>query len=832
MSEQGIYSALIKLFQEERVVFWYDDAGKLKEEFHLIELSDVEKIEVNNNEFFLKYRIILEDKQKFLLYFTNGEPPMQQNWLLDLQLAHRVFNSDQESLFLQEAGLDYSWKYLVKDHAAFFESKERRSQLKELVNEKDGQQGITYKMLSVVFSVDYVNLEAFIQTYAGAFINNNHRYEKALARYNLNDFFWREIQRKFNYQSDKPSIYDFLLDVFSRNFTPTAKNQSAKESRILISLWKDTVSHQEAFQAISNKIVKDLQIEQILQDIGYESLLNEDVFRVIDLKIIHDLIQALLHESVDLEKVERIIKKRQNKYWFEEFKSFYKCVKYAANMIDAIRNTSAFKYDNIEEGCAEYAKTHFWIDIYYRKFVYHYRQTNQNSVLSQLYDKVHKVYSNDWLLASNDDWQNTINNLSEWPNTSSRSQRSFFSKYVEPHIKKGQRLFVVISDALRYENGWELCNELQSEKRYEAEIDHLFTSLPSYTQLGMAALLPHNKLEIVSKDCSVNVDDLTSMGIAGRSKILQKNAGVRATAIQADDFLNLNAITEGRAFAKEFDLIYVYHNHIDDTGDSKTSETSVFNAVEDEIDFLKKLLRHISNVNGNKIIITADHGYIYQHESIEESDFSEAEVQGEVWKTNRRFVLGTNLQANKSAQHFTAKQMGLEGNVEMLIPKSINRMRVRGAGSRFVHGGASLQEIVVPVLSISKKRRDTTSQVDVEIIKSTDKITTNILHVQFIQTALVTDKLLPRIIRAQIFAPNDEPISDTFNFKFDIREGTERNRAIPHNFQLSAAASGKYRGQRVQLRLEEPVEGSNKWKTYAEHNYTLNISFMNDFSDI
>ncbi len=74
-------------------------------------------------------------------------------------------------------------------------------------------------------------------------------------------------------------------------------------------------------------------------------------------------------------------------------------------------------------------------------------------------------------------------------------------------------------------------------------------------------------------------------------------------------------------------------------------------------------------------------------------------------------------------------------------------------------------------------------------------------------------------------------LSDIFSFNFDLEEGAERERAINHRFQLSAAASGKYKGQRVSLVIEEPVPNSSKWKTYAEHNYTLNISFMNDFDD-
>lgn len=830
MSEQSIYNALHTLFEDNRVVFWYDDHAKLKEQFEDLQFEDIEKVEVQNNQFHLKYRILKEEKQKFLLYFPLGEPAFKDNWLLDLQLGHRIFNSDQESMFLQDVGLGYHFKELVRQHIVFFENKERRAKLRELIAEDDKDRDIQYKMMAVMFGVEYATLEAFIQVYANAFNDGNDRIEKAIERYNLQGVFWKDVSRKFNYHNDAPSIYDFLLDVFSRNFKPTAGNRSAKESRILLALWKDAISYQEAYQSISDKVAADLNVKDLLDNENFESLLDEDVFKAIDLKIIHDLIHNLTHENIDLQKLQSVVKQRQNKYWYTDFKHFYQSILHAAEMIHKVRGIPTLEFGSIEEGAVNYAQDLFLVDFHYRKFIFHHRMTSQNSGLSMLYDKVNKVYSNDWLLNGNDLWQRTIDATQEWPTQSRHAQRNFFKTHVSPYVNKGQRLFVVISDALRYENAWELNKELQAEQRYEAELDYMMTSLPSYTQLGMAALLPNEQLTIM-KDCSVMVDGVSSVGAAGRTKVLEQKSGVRATVILAEEFMNLNATTEGREFAKAHDLIYIYHNQIDKTGDDKTSESKVFDAVESELEFLKKLLRQIANVNGNNILITSDHGYIYQNEVIDESDFAESGATGEIWKENRRFVLGQNLEGGKAVRKFSGESLGLNSDIDVLIPKSINRLRIKGAGSRFVHGGASLQEIIVPVIDVSKKRKDTTRQVEVDIIKSTDKITTNILAVTFIQSELCSDKVLPRQIRAMIKAGDGSQLSDIFSFNFDMEEGTERERAIRHRFQLSAAASGKYKGQQVSLVIEEPVPNSSKWKTYTAHSFLLNISFMNDFDD-
>ena len=231
------------------------------------------------------------------------------------------------------------------------------------------------------------------------------------------------------------------------------------------------------------------------------------------------------------------------------------------------------------------------------------------------------------------------------------------------------------------------------------------------------------------------------------------------------------------------------------------------------------------------MIITSDHGFIYQHGILDESDFTKSTYKGDIWKESRRYVIGNNLRYDNTVKAFKAKDLNIQTDADVLIPKSINRFRIKGAGTRFVHGGSTLQETVIPLIKISKKRQDTTSLVNIDIIKSTDRITTNILAVSFLQTDLVTEKVLSRILKIALYAENGERISDIFKYNFDIVNGSEREREVKHKFQLMSKASEKYKNQRVKLILEEPIVGTNKWKEYKAFYYTLNISFTNDFDE-
>ena len=208
-------------------------------------------------------------------------------------------------------------------------------------------------------------------------------------------------------------------------------------------------------------------------------------------------------------------------------------------------------------------------------------------------------------------------------------------------------------------------------------------------------------------------DDQPTNGTAFRSKILESVGG---TAIQAEDFKALSA-DERRELYKANRVLYVYHNRIDATGDKPGTERQVFEAVEDTLRDIVDLVKKLASANATNIFITADHGFLFQDEALADSFFLSTQPQGDDIKVvNRRYVLGHGLKVDIAFTTFTSAQLGLDSDLEVQIPKSIHRLRLAGGGSRFVHGGATLQEIVVPVLAVNKKRKSDTRLVNVEVL--------------------------------------------------------------------------------------------------------------------
>jgi hypothetical protein len=176
-----VKEALLKRFESHRIIFWYDEKKELTEQYEELAIDEVDKIHVQGNEFEVKYRIIKQDpNNKFLLYFTGEKPVNEENWLLDLELAHHVFHTDQEAMFMQEIGIGYHLKELVSEHLDFFKSKERRIKIKELLGVGDQHEDIRGKMLAVLFNTDFVNLSSFIQAHSAEFIDGNDKFDKNL----------------------------------------------------------------------------------------------------------------------------------------------------------------------------------------------------------------------------------------------------------------------------------------------------------------------------------------------------------------------------------------------------------------------------------------------------------------------------------------------------------------------------------------------------------------------------------------------------------------------------------------------------------------------------
>ena len=827
---------LARLFERHRLVFWSDRQRELRGDFEALALDGVEKLELSNNEFGLKHRLLREQpEQKFLLYREGPQPDDPHNWLLDLQLAHGEFSADQVSIWLSELGLGREFEEVTRACTPFFRSAQRRRGLKSMLEADDGPAQAREKMVAVCAGsaprIDSV-VEALLEELAA----DGDAKARLISRCGLEEFLWERMERHYGYRSGEPGVRDFAIGLFKFCYAEAVGGEAGsggegfrREAEVFFKRWKDSRQHADSFMKLSEMCAEVLGVEQDLAARDFRDLLEVDYFRLIDQKIIGDLARTVEERTANAGEVSSWIRSRRQGPWHEEYCHLYAAIRHAARFMQALTEAE-LEMISLAEGVERYCGAWYRIDQLYRKFVFHARAAGQASLLDGLHEEIENRYSNQFLLPLGDRFSEFVDATDWWGASDICAQSEFFTHWVAPFLQKGNRICVIISDALRYESAEELARRIRSEDRYAAELEPALSMLPSYTQLGMAALLPHKALEIAANDSgAVLVDGRSSQGTANRKAILQQAVGERATALLADKVMVMTG-PDCRAWVQRHDLIYVYHNRIDATGDKRDSEALVFKAVEDTFDELILLMKKLAGANVNNLLVTADHGFLYQHRPIDESDFSAGEPIGrEVLVRNRRFVLGRGLSPSLSLHTFKSARLGLRGDVEIQLPRSINRLRRRGAGSRFVHGGATLQEVVVPVIRVNKKRRSDVRQVDVEVLgDSGGRITSGQLAVRMYQAQPVTDKARPRVLRAGIFDATGQRISDSHEFAFDIRSDNPRERELAVRFVLSRGAD-EANGQDVFLRLEEKVAGTSHYKEYKSLRYIMQRSFTTDF---
>ena len=217
-----IQESLSRLFENHKVIIWYDETEDFRDEWEALELSGVNKVEVNNSEFAVKHMIHIEKpNEKFLLYIPYTRPDNKDNWLLDLELSNYLFHTDREAMILQELDLPISLRTWVKPHLDFFKSKDRISRFNLVKEESDDEHKLSLRLLQVVLDAESIALGDLVTEYAELFVlDKSDDIEKELNRFGLQEIFWNEVELKYEYKSNGVSIYNLLLEMFQKVSLP------------------------------------------------------------------------------------------------------------------------------------------------------------------------------------------------------------------------------------------------------------------------------------------------------------------------------------------------------------------------------------------------------------------------------------------------------------------------------------------------------------------------------------------------------------------------------------------------------------------------------------
>ena len=502
---------------------------------------------------------------------------------------------------------------------------------------------------------------------------------------------------------------------------------------------------------------------------------------------------------MDNTSIMSVIEKRRTSAWYDDYDYFYDGI-YEVALMNQFYDShlNSFHHVVAKEMWDAYTSDYYVMDSLYREFHIDFSTCLQNlhpsldDSFKDLADYVEKEYKNWYLdkLASN--WNTVIEqDLSSTGKITGLLQQTDFYQDVVRNVDG--KVFVIISDAMRYDVAYALAKQLEIETTADVEISAQQGIYPTITKYGMAALLPHKDLSVVENNGSTKVlVDGHSSEMADRDGIL-KSYSENSVAFKYKDLISMKR-DERRAAVKGKDIIYIYHDTID--ASSHNDETTVFNACYRANHEIKNLVNMIcSELNGLNVIITSDHGFLYTYQELNESDKMErSSFKKDIVEQGRRYVITKGL-ANPD---FLMPVKGIYNDANLLGFAPRENIRIKGyGGTKFVHGGTSLQEMCVPIIKykylrtgykayrINKDKYDT-KPVSIALLSSNRKISNMIFNLSFYQKEAVKDSYVPCTYNVYITDANGNEVSDIQKIIADKTSTVPKDREFKCTFNLKS----------------------------------------------
>lgn len=339
-------------------------------------------------------------------------------------------------------------------------------------------------------------------------------------------------------------------------------------------------------------------------------------------------------------------------------------------------------------------------------------------------------------------------------------QQDFYKTKIKPLSTKTA---VIISDALRYEVAVQLMQEL-SEKKHTAQIEAALAMLPTETKYCKDALLPHGDLRLQGDTMFVDANIVNT--VEDRAAQL---ARYRSDSL-AVKYSEVRKYSDANREKLQKQLVYIYHDEIDVNSHKKPERLGA--VCEEVVDELKKFIATLhASYNFTNVIVTSDHGFLYNDKEFVEKDKHKV-VEDSIELKTRYYLTKSATPSEDVAFGITklpleqVSGMTYQDGVFVAVPNGSNRFYAPGGGYSFAHGGATLQELIIPVVTSYLQRDDTKEKVEVMLKETSLTMASSQLRFTLVQLQAVSVSRKERTVVCTLFSGNTEvstPLRVTLN---------------------------------------------------------------------
>src|SRR5690606_36406280 len=285
-----------------------------------------------------------------------------------------------------------------------------------------------------------------------------------------------------------------------------------------------------------------------------------------------------------------------------------------------------------------------------------------------------------------------------WATPGVLHQTQVFSEVVSSQPKPVAYFLV---DAMRFEMGAELATTLP--KTSEVSLRPATPALPSITPIGMAALLPGASCSFKIADqkgaFGAKIDD----NFLGDLNSRKRHAAARIPSSVDMTLEEVLGLTKGKLQKKieGAHVVIVRSQDIDLVGESGLYHAR--QVMDSVIGNLARAIGKLAKVGVERAVVSADHGHLFGSDRDESMRIDSP--GGETVDLHRRCWVGRGGATPPGCIRVPAAQLGYASDLELVFPTGAGVFRA-GGDLAFHHGGPSLQELVIPVLTVRTKARE------------------------------------------------------------------------------------------------------------------------------
>lgn len=801
-------------FYDRRIIFWYDEDKEFEDSIAEIELEKAKVLILNgHNSYAAKKQLVVDDPHSnYLVYCPASYEKLEKNWLLNIELYSEEFRADLNSIWMDEMGLPAApiLRTQVKGYRKFFNAKDRRVKVAAMSSRINTAAQLHTAVMSSLSGLKQPSPNGIIRAVlSGSMELEENMVYQSFVSYGAEKPFWVMVSQASGYQAIEPDLRQMVAHIMFTAATRTLRPELLAGLDRYISIPHQTWCYDfvtdwlhsdtdETIYRIARELEHEYHLDRRFAKCGISDLLNTECFPCVNECIISDMMAEIANDTIQVQTINSIVERRRAMIWYDYTSCYYEGLQQVANMMDFYQNhTDAFHTAQANEVWKEYTQDFYRMDTYYRNFhmefqkALHVMNSHLDDGFKAVAEKVEGVY-NHWFLGQlSACWTNVSD-------TDLKDQGAFpgvpqLERFYAEKVKSADtRVFVIISDAMRYEVAAVLTDQLRRETQSKVALESRQGIFPTITKFGMAALLPNRELSVQQKangQLQVLVDGHSSE--AGDRDGILKAANPHSIALKYKDIIDMKR-ADRAALVKGMEVVYIYHDRIDEA--SHSDDTSVFTACEQAIREIKTLIRIIVNeFGGIRILVTADHGFLYTYSALQEDSKVSSDLGSKTVEIGRRYALA---QKGATAEYLMPVRF-LDDKTPYtgFAPRENIRLKMSGAGINFVHGGVSLQEMVVPVIDYHYLRSESkdyrhnrekydTKPVTVSLISATRKISNMLFALNFYQQDPVSDNR--RACNYQVFFrdASGKAISDTVKIIADKTNENGQERTFRCTFNL------------------------------------------------